>query len=107
MNSDWAGVVATTLIAVFAGGWAVIRWSQEQDKSRDQERERCNTLYANPMLFAAQDLQSRLYNLLANQGLLPLREADPGGVYAVETVYLVARYFAWEQILLRFTHYGT
>ena len=107
MNADWAGVGATTLVAVVAGVWAVIKWSREQEKSREQERERCNALYANPMLFATQDLQSRLYNLLANAGLVPLREGDPSGLYAEETLYLVARYFAWEQTLLRFTHYGT
>ena len=60
-----------------------------------------------PTLFAAEDLQSRLYNLLDQSGLIPLRQRDPSGLYAVETVYLLARYLAWEQLLLRFTYIAT
>ena len=60
-----------------------------------------------PTLFAAEDLQSRLCNLLDRHALIPLGERDPDGRYAVETVYLLARYPAWEQLLLRFTYLAT
>ena len=63
-----------------------------------------DALYLLPLVAAAEDLQSRLYNLLHNNGLVPLRAQDPRGRYAGETMFLVARFFAWEQQLLRFTH---
>lgn len=59
-----------------------------------------------PFLLACEDLQSRLYNILCLGGLGPLRARD-GYPYAEETLYLVARYFAYEPLLVRHTPYGT
>lgn len=57
-----------------------------------------------PFEAAADDLRSRLYNLLHNRGLAALRAQEPPGRYATETLFLLARFFAWEQQLLRFTY---
>ncbi|MGO4363487.1 hypothetical protein [Terrabacter sp. RAF57] len=104
MDADWAGVGVTILIAAATGGWAVLRWSGERRADRQQKAELTDALYLLPFVTAAEDLQSRLYNLLHNNGLMPLRAQDPRGRYAGETMFLLARFFAWEQQLLRFTH---
>lgn len=106
MDADWAGVAVTVVATLGAAVWAVWTWSRQREEDRQQERQRVNSLYVNPMLFATEDLQSRLFNLLDRGGLLPLRNRDPEGRYAIETVYLLARYFAWEQLILRFTHFA-
>lgn len=107
MSADWAGVLATVVIAVGGGLFALYRWLNQREREQKRERQRLNVIYVMPTLFAAEDLQSRLYNLLRRSGLTPLREHDPSGRYAVETVYLLARYLAWEQLLLRFTYLAT
>lgn len=78
----------------------------QRRKDRRIERDRLAVLYGNPLLFAAEDLQSRVYNVLCRNGLRPLREHHQDGSYAEETLYYVARYFAFEQALLRFTPFG-
>jgi hypothetical protein len=78
----------------------------ERAKDRLTERNRLAALYVNPFLFACEDLQSRLYNILCNRGLGPLREQYPTGRHAVEVLYLIARYFAYEELLLRYSQYG-
>lgn len=107
MNADWVGVLITLVATVGAAGWAVWTWASQRKADRLQERQRVDSLYVNPMLFAAQDLQSRLFNLLDRGGLGPLRKRDPAGGYAVELVYLLARYLAWEQLILRFTNFAS
>lgn len=107
MDSEWVAIVVTALIAVGGGLAAFFRWLAERQDERSQERDRINALYVIPTLFAAEDLQSRLYNVLDQSGLVPLRRRDPDGQYAVETVYLLARYLAWEQLFLRFTYLAT
>lgn len=107
MSADWAGVAVTVLIAAVTGAWAVLRWSREQKADRDQRAELTDALYLVPFAAAADDLQSRLYNLLRHKGLVALRTQEPKGRYAAETLYLLARFFAWEQQLLRFTYLAT
>lgn len=107
MTADWAGVLATVVVAVGGGLFAMYRWLNQREQEGRRERQRINAVYVMPTLFAAEDLQSRLYNLLCRSGLIPLRAHDPSGRYAVETVYLLARYLAWEQLLLRFTYLAT
>lgn len=104
VNVEWAGLVATILTAMVAGTWAVVKWSDERRKDRLTERNRLSVLYVNPFLFACQDLQSRLFNILCWGGLKTLKAR---GRYAEETLYLVAQYFCYEQLVLRYTPYGT
>jgi hypothetical protein len=106
MSADWVGVAVTIVVPLSAGVWAFWKWSSQREDARRHERRRIDALYVNPFLFAAEDLQSRLFNLLDRNGLVPLRKRDLQGRYATETLFLVARYFAWEQQLLRFTHFA-
>jgi hypothetical protein len=106
VSAEWARLLVTIVATVGAGLWAVWVWRKQREIDRRQERKRVAALYVNPFLFAAEDLQSRLYNLLEDNGLVPLRRRDPDGRFAEETLFLLARYFAWEQLLLRFTEYG-
>ena len=78
----------------------------ERQDERERERKRVAALYVNPFLMACEDLQSRLYNVLDNFGLGPLRTKFPDGGYAEETLYLIAQYFAWEHCLYRYTVYA-
>src|SRR3954471_3616554 len=107
MSSDWAGVALTVVATLGTGMWALLKWSSERRREQAQERRHADALYLNPMLFAAEDLQSRLFNLLDKVGLAPLRRHDPEGRFAVETMHLFARYLAWEQLVLRFTYIAT
>jgi hypothetical protein len=102
-NVDW-GKVLTVLTPVAAGLWAVWRWIAERRADRRSERNRLAAQYVSPFLFACQDLQSRLYNILCRGGLnlLALRPNAPE-----ELLYLVAQYFAFEPLVLRYTPYGT
>jgi hypothetical protein len=106
-SADWAGIAVTVVATLGAGIWALLKWSSERRREQAQERRHADALYLNPMLFAAEDLQSRLYNLLDKAGLVPLRKHEPKGRFAVETMHLFARYLAWEQLVLRFTYIAT
>jgi len=98
MTADAWGVIATLLIATVGGVWTFWKWRADVKTNR----QRMDGLYVNPLMFAAQDLQSRLYNLLDYEGLGPLRAKKRR--YEVETLYLIARYFAFEVQMLRFTN---
>jgi hypothetical protein len=106
MDVEWAKLAVTLSVAAAGGGWAVWTWSGQQQEDRRAERSRLFSMYLNPFIIAAEDLQSRLYNILAKGGLGPLRERHPDGAYAEETLHLFAMYFAYEQQLLRFTPFG-
>lgn len=106
MLIEWATLGVTLGIAVSGGLWGVWTWSRERRRDREAEVMRAATLYLNPLLIAAEDLQSRLYNILERDGLQALSSRYPGGEYARETLYLFGQYFAHEQLLLRFTVLG-
>ena len=106
MSVEWVTVLITVLTAVLGAGWAVWKWSQDREKERQLEQKRLGALYVIPFLWACEDVQSRFYNILSKSGLVPLRARDPDGRFAEETLYLLAQYFAYEQLILRYTPYG-
>ena len=69
-------------------------------------RDRAAALYINPLMQAAEDLQSRLFNLRDRNGLTTLRNRDPNGSYASETLALIARYLAWQRVTFRHGPYA-
>lgn len=85
---------------VSGGVW---RWGRERKADREKDAALVDALYLVPFVAAAEDLHSRLGNLLFNDGLVPLRARDRDRRYATETLFLLARFFAYEQQLLRFT----
>ena len=88
INMQW-------LIPVATAAWAVWTWAAEHQRERKQERARLSALFVNPFLSAAQELQSRIYNILELGGLRAMRKRYPDGSYAEETLYLIVRYFGW------------
>ncbi len=83
------------LIPVATAAWAVWTWATEHQRERRLERARVSALFVNPFLSAAQELQSRIYNILELGGLRAMRKRYPDGSYAEETLYLIVRYFGW------------
>jgi hypothetical protein len=106
MNVEWATLLVTLATGLLGAGWAVWKWDRDRSRERLAERARLATRYVTPFLFACEDLQSRLYNLLCRSGLDALRKRK-NYRYAEETLYLVAQYFAYEPFILRYTPYGT
>jgi hypothetical protein len=106
INVEWATLLVTLATGLLGGGWAVWKWGRDRSRERLAERTQLATRYVTPFLFACEDLQSRLYNLLCRSGLDPLRRRK-NYPYAEETLYLVAQYFAYEPFILRYTPYGS
>ena len=77
------------LLTVLAGLWALWKWSDKRREDRRVEQNRLAALYMNPFLFACEELQSRLYNILCLGGLGPLRKRHEYP-YAKETLYFGA-----------------
>jgi hypothetical protein len=103
----WITLFTSLATALVAAGWAVWKWSSEREEDRRVERERLASLYLTPFAFACEDLQSRLYNIVCTEGL-SLQDTDVAPErFARETLYLLAQYFAFEQLLLRYTPWGT
>jgi len=69
---------------------------------RDLQAEQVLTRYRQPLAAAAFDLQSRLYNIL-RQGLFDAYGSDPrrGEEVLRTTVFRLAQYFGWTEILRR------
>lgn len=85
--------------------WGLWTWAHEKDIDRNRERARLAALYVNPFLSACEDLQSRIYNILEQDGLHTLRIRYPDGSYAEETLYLIIRWFGWLKTALRYGPY--
>jgi hypothetical protein len=75
------------------------RFKIEQQQRYDSEREQAR--YKEPLLHAAYDLQSRLYNIL-KQNLVAVyltKGAPREKAYVVEnTTFVIAQYFSWTEI---------
>jgi hypothetical protein len=88
---------------------SVARFNSELEERRrartkQEQAEELRGRYRDPLLGAAFDLQSRLYNIVAKTFLVRyLREADAGSrTYAVEnTLYVLAEYLGWVEIIRR------
>lgn len=122
MTAEWIQWSATIVIAVATGGWAAYKWMAERrlDRVREEdrraeesrlERNRMAALYVNPFLFACEDLQSRLYNMLVKGGLDVIQQkqdaSDETPLWAYQLMFYIAQYFAYEGFILRYSPYGT
>lgn len=93
LSAIFEGLVPLIVATATAGlGWW--RWNQ-------QRRAEQVGLYVMPFLLAAEDLQSRLYNVQNRGGLGPLVRRMGAEGAALETLYLAARYFGWERVVLQ------
>jgi hypothetical protein len=71
---------------------------------KEQKASEILAKYREPLILAAYDLQSRLYNILRQDFLGKYYATDREGSrqYAVDhTLYLIGQYFAWTEILRR------
>jgi hypothetical protein len=79
-----------------------------QDKQRRIDSEKALSRYREPLARAAYDLQSRLYNILKKNLISKFFESgsERERSYVVDsTVFLVAQYFAWTEIIRRDIQY--
>jgi hypothetical protein len=89
--------LTASLGVAIASGILTIYSDERKDR---QERERLLRKYRDPLLLAAQDLQSRLYNLIEN-GLITFLYGpqDHQDCLVVYTAFLFGQYLSWTYIL--------
>ncbi|HSE82424.1 MAG TPA: hypothetical protein VLA87_12160 [Gaiellaceae bacterium] len=90
--------------AMLSAGFAL--YGQLHMARREEEQQAAQVLakYREPLILAAYDLQSRLYNILRQNFLGKYYATDRDGSrqYAVDhTLYLIGQYLAWTEILRR------
>ena len=76
---------------------------QQRIKTRQEQAEELRARYRDPLLAAAFDLQSRLYNIVAKNFLVRyMHESEGSRRYAIDnTLHLLAEYLAWMEIIRR------
>jgi hypothetical protein len=92
-----AGAIASASLSLYGQ----VRASRHQAR---REAEAVLEKYREPLILAAYDLQSRLFNILSKNflGKYYVHDVDGSRAYALEhTLYLVGQYFAWTEILRR------
>lgn len=76
---------------------------QRHQRSKDEQAAELRARYRDPLLNAAFDLQSRLFNIIHKRFLIRYARADDASRrYAVEsTLYVLAEYLGWVEIIRR------
>lgn len=105
-------IVLTALLGAWAakGRLQLQAEIEEQQAARVKQEERLDLMnrVRDPVLWAAFDLQSRIYNIVA-QGLLPvylLRGTAEQRAYVLRnTLFLFGQYLAWVEIIRRGVHF--
>lgn len=96
-----AVITSSTAMAVSLAGFALNLWAA--GRTRRTQTLDLMARYRDPMLWAAFDLRSRLFNIVANSFLR--REREAGGrewEYAQNnTLFVIAEYLGWVEILRR------
>lgn len=103
---EWFGVGATLLIALGGASWTLWTWRSQRRSEQASRRDAEDFRYLNPFLIAADDLQSRIFNIVKRNGLETRPAGEEKGRAALELIHLIARYFAWVQLILRFTSFA-
>jgi hypothetical protein len=104
-----SGVISLLAAAVsFASSRNVARLNselqeQQRIKTKQEQAEELRARYRDPLLGAAFDLQSRLYNIVAMDFLVRyMDESEDARRYAIDsTLHLLAEYLAWMEIIRR------
>lgn len=104
-NSQWIPAIAAVATGVVTALTAVWTFSRQRTIERRKEQELQSTRLITPFLFAAEDLQSRLYNI-TQLGPRSIMSADQWTSFTTETLYLLAQYFYYEPLVLQYTTYG-
>lgn len=104
------GIVLSILSATATAIWTVWTWNEQHKEEKIYKRDQISALYLNPFLFAAQELQGRLYDLLNQQELEFFKKEYPetyevGSLEALELLYVLVKYFGWYWYLYRYSPY--
>jgi hypothetical protein len=106
MDAEVIKAVAPVLAALVAAVIAIWTWYRQRAAERQQQQEEQSTRYVTPFAFAAEDLQSRLYNIARLHPETVLDGPPSYRAFATETLYLVAQYFYYEALVLQYTPLG-
>lgn len=96
----WIGAVVSLIVAGFN---VYAQFGLERFKARRQA-EAILAKYREPLIYAAFDLQSRLYNIVRQHFLAVyyVSDNDSEREYALEnTLFVIAQYFGWTEIVRR------
>lgn len=74
---------------------------QRRVASKREQAEELRARYRDPLLGTVFDLQSRLYNVVAKRFLVRYLDTDEYGYAIDNTLYLLAEYLAWVEIIRR------
>jgi hypothetical protein len=102
-----ASLTAALVVGTFSFlGVRQSRVAQEHSeiRTRDEEADRLLRRYRDPLVWAAFDLQSRLYNIVTHDflGKCLVQGNEQEKEYALaNTVYVVGEYFGWVELLRR------
>jgi hypothetical protein len=98
-------VIAVIALIGSIGSAVMVAYGQIYTQRRTEAREadRLLRLYREPLISAAYDLQSRLYNILRQNFLSYLRDESSGRSEKAldSTTFAFAQYFGWREILRR------
>jgi hypothetical protein len=103
----FASLTAALVVGIFS--FLGVRHSRQglehrEVRTREQEAERLLRRYRDPLIWAAFDLQSRLYNIVTHDflGKYLLRGTEAERQYARDnTIYVIGEYLGWVEILRR------
>lgn len=90
--------LAGSVLASLFTGWAQF---YSDDRKQKIEAEKLLRKYRDPLFWAANDLQSRLYNICEQNVLSLYWHEDFKDLVVVYTAYLIGQYLAWTHILRR------
>jgi hypothetical protein len=105
MDVEWAKAVAPVIAGLLAAIIAIWTWYGQRAVERRKEQDTQAARYITPFMFAAEELQSRLYNLVRLSPSTVLQEHEYRA-FVLETLYLLAQYFYYEPLVLQYTPYG-
>jgi hypothetical protein len=106
VDTELLKAVAPVLAALVAAVIAIWTWYRQRAADHRKEQEEQSTRYLTPFAFAAEDLQSRLYNIVRLNPEILLDGPQSYRAFATETLYLVAQYFYYEALVLQYTPFG-
>jgi len=107
MNPTW---MLSVLSAITAALWSVWTWREEQQKERQVKRDQEAGLLVNPFIMATEELQLRLYGMLAGDDLgfnkkEHLEQHESRSPLALEILYHLGLFFGWGRQTFRYGPY--
>lgn len=101
-----APILAALVAALIAAVITIWTWYWQRAADHRRQQEEQSTRYLTPFTFAAEDLQSRLWNIVRRHPEQLLDGPLSYRSFATETLYLVAQYFYHEGLVLQYTPLG-